>query len=64
MRENNYLTHDLVVTMKTDSLKTINVSFLCVSVKSVQWSFRVGNVELHEGSWVREIKDGWVIFSS
>ena len=64
MCEKNYLTHDLVVTMKTSFLKTSKVSFLWVSVKSVQWSFRVGSVELHKGSWIREIGDGWVIASN
>ena len=64
MCEKNYFTYDLVVTTKTKSLKTSKVSFLWVSITSVQWSFRVGSVELHRGSWIREIGDGWVMISS
>jgi len=44
VREKNYLTHDLVITTKTDSLKIPKVSILCVSGKSVRWSFRIGSV--------------------
>jgi len=64
VHEKNYLTHDLVVTTITSSLKTTKESFLWVSIKSVQGSFRVGSVELHRESWTREIADGWVMVSS
>ena len=58
MLAKNYLINDLEVTTVTNPFKTTKVSFLWVLVKGVQWSFKVGIVELLRGSWTREVGDG------
>ena len=44
--------------------KISKVSSLWVSGKSVQWSFRVGSVGLHRGSWTKKMRGAWIMFSS
>jgi len=58
VRGKNYLTHDLVISAITSSSWTMKVSFLRVLSKDVQWSFKVGIMELLRESWATEVGDG------